>query len=151
MINNFCNDLIKESAPDILPNLLKDCKTINDIKQKLPNVYYEYDKKRTDQLTLKLDDVEFSVPFKKSLSDEDKKAINSINFPNTNQSVEEGIPPVSKTTTDSVAPIDVNDVTINISENPDTLKNIAFESIELFDPKSFMGIKIGGRSSCMSY
>jgi molybdopterin converting factor small subunit len=146
LVNMFCNDLIKKSAPDILPNLLKDCKTINDIKKKLPNVEYEYDKTRTKQLTLKLGDVEFSVPFKNSLSDEDKIAISRINLPNTNQSKEGEIPAFP-----SPLEFDGDDATRNIPAKPNTLKDTAFKSIELFDAESFKGIKIGGRSSVMRY
>ena len=134
LINNFCNDLIKESGQDILPNLLKDCKTINNIKQKLPNVGYEYDKTIKGQVTLKLGDVEFSVPFKKSLSQEDIAAISSITELKTMNGT-----PQAKT------------VLPPIGTKPNTLKKVSFESIELFDAESFKGIKIGGRSYGMCY
>ena len=146
LVNMFCQDLIKKSAPDILPNLLKDCKTINDIKQKLPNVGYEYDKTRRKQVTLKLGDVEFSVPFKNSLSEKDIIAIHSINLPNTNQSEEGEIPAFP-----SPLEFDGDDATRNIPAKPNTLKDTAFKSIELFDAKSFMEIKIGGRGSGICY
>lgn len=128
LVNMFCQDLIKKSAPDILPNLLKDCKTINDIKQKLPNVGYEYNKTRTNQLTLKLGDVKFSVPFQKDLPNKDITAINSINGLSTMKGTPQEkmvLPPIGFKV-----------------DSPKPLKNMSFESTKLFDTNSFQNIAI---------
>ena len=158
----FCTDLIKQSAPDILPNLLKDCKTIDDIREKLPKVEYKYDITRKEQITFNLGGVEFSVPLNKKILDDAINGIKKIENKDK-QNIKKGI--IKNDESDTVA-LDAINETINANKIDDTFnepKNFnkqvtnkiilqdQMKNLPLFDESSFEGIRIGNISSGMSH
>ncbi len=60
-----------------LPDLLKDCKTIDDIEQKLKNIKYKYDNKQSEMI-FTFGDIKFNVPIKSGVLSEDKKQLKDI-------------------------------------------------------------------------